>query len=153
MALDILQTGSIGFRNEFCIETSIARNERHVHKRTVFLSCGAMEHIALVKRVIKQLGFGDIEVAHTFETALGLNPLEYFSAYINRVARRRVIHAATVDMRFVLQHGGNAGQIIGRNKVVANDSNRDARRTHVLLSATINKAILGHVDGLAQKTR
>ena len=112
-----------------------------------------MEHIALVKRVIKQLRLGDIDVAHTFETALGLNPLEDFPAYINRVTRRRVVHATTVDMRFVLQHGGNAGHIIGGNKVVANDGNRDARGTHVLLSSTINEAIFGHVDGLAQKAR
>ena len=112
-----------------------------------------MEHIALVERVIKQLSLGDVDVAHALKTTLCLNPLENFSAYVNRIARRGVIHAATVDMRFVLQHRGNAGQIISGDKVVANNSNRDTRRTHVLLSATINEAVLGHIDRLAQKAR
>ena len=151
MTLNIFQTGSIGFRDEFRIKFGVARNERHIHKRTVFLASGSMEHITLVERVIKQLSLGDVDLAHALKTTLRLNPLENFPAYVNRVARRGVIHAATVDMRFVLQHSGNAGQIIGGNEIVANNSNRNARRTHV--SATINEAVLGHIDRLAQKAR
>src|SRR5262252_7157876 len=119
-----------------------SNTEHHVHQRTRALFNRAMiEAVARVDGIIEQLGLGLVALLYSTHPALRFNPLHHEANHVHRECWRCVVKRLLFDMRAVLKDRWQV-LVCSLGKVFANEYDRDARRTEVLLCTGENQSEL-----------
>ena len=98
VALEIFKSGSLGSGYNGCILFLGGGDEGDVHQAAHRGFHGTGEEFGLVQEIVHDLGFLDIAAVDLFETADGLEILEYLTAAIDGPAVGSVIERTAVRM-------------------------------------------------------
>ena len=161
VALDAHHAAFLGKLHEVVLEFFVARSHHPtmVHDGAVLLiRHGAYEETVAVNLVIEKVGLLHVEFVHGFQAADGvLDPTERLVHHEDGQYGGRVEHRDVASlfgcMRAVVDHRGqrvHVGAVANlAEKVLADNYERHAGGTYVLLSTAIDDTILRHVDGTA----
>ena len=94
--------------------------------------------------VVEQLRFLAVAFLHGLKAALSFDPLQGEHTHIDRKDRGRIVHALSLDMNSVIQHGVE-GATAATKQVLANDDQGSPGGPHVFLCPCIyqSKGICG----------
>src|SRR5438477_1216909 len=132
MSLELHHALLVRAFEERLVERLVAQLEWDVHPRTILFARDASIERRLIEIVVKKRGLGDVHALNRGNAALREKPLEDQSRNIDRVGRRRVDHRFGFGLRLPMKSRWRDGQR-AVEQVVANDDERQTRRTGVLL--------------------
>ena len=157
MALDADHAALLGEGHEGVLLVLVAgsHDEAVVHDGAVLLLGGADEHAVAVDLVVEQVGLLDVDFVHLGEAADFLDPLEGFVHHEDVDHRGGVEHGDVLvlfgGVGAVVDHGGEGVHVLAvgdlAEDVFTDDDEGDTGGADVLLSATVDEAVLLDVDG------
>ena len=151
MSLQGYQAVRSCFLDKFSIQIRVSGYERSIHQRTVLLPYGSLKELRFIQIIIENSGLFFVIACNAGKAALLHQPLEYKTADVNVVARRRVVKGILVCLRLVAQHGRNIVRKILTDQVLTDDCNDNTCRSDVLLNAAEEHAVLIDVNRTGQE--
>src|SRR5271170_7807945 len=120
--------------------------EDDVHQRARgFFDGAAVEVVAAFDGVIERFGFGFIALLNAGESAFGGDPFGDQAEDVDGERRRRVIERLFLDVRAVLQNGGQI--FVGAlGEILAHDDHGDAARAEIFLRAGEDQPEFGNFE-------
>ena len=146
MPLEVGEPGGLGAGQEVGVPGGVGQGEGHVHPGPRALLNRVGVEVGGVDEAVEELGLGAVALGHRLQAAAVLDPVADEPQQVDGEGGGRVEHGVGVGHLLVVQDGG--GHRAGPpQQVLAHDDDGQARGPHVLLSAGVDEAVAGDVDG------
>ena len=153
MTLQIVIASCFGGGDYLGVQLLVTGYEGDIHEGAELFVHGAGEHLGGIQEIVHHLGLVDVPPFHLLQAADALKVLEDLAAAVDCPAVGGVVHGAIVSVGLIAHVNGRLGVQLCTvaNQVLPDDGHHHASRTHVLLHAGVNHAVIGNVAGAGQE--
>ena len=152
MTFKVFKASSLRLSDELLFHFLVTDDKRHIHQRAILRTDSALEHLALIEEIVKDLCLLFVVCLHAFEAAHLLDPLEHLTADVDAVARRRIVKGTVVSLDLPVAHSRS---LLERrtvsDQILTDNNNLHACRADILLNAAIDNTILRHINRLREE--
>ena len=136
--------------DKLLIQLVVAGAEGDIHHRTAVLLDRGFVEVCGIQVIVQHGSLLHVALLHVLQAAdIIQDPLQHQVADIDRIGRRCVDHGILVSLRGEIPDLRAQIALVSQ-KILTDDNDREACRSHILLSSAVDDAILGNIHRLRQ---